>query len=320
MNKNLLLKELLDSEIVLVDGGAKGGTKELPKLAPFIKVHAFEPHPAEAELLRKNILLQKKFSKYLIHDAALSDKEGAADFNMMNNASMSSLLDPDFENYHLHFGMMHGFPEWKNNIIVKEKVKVKTSTLDSFTNENNIQQIDFLKLDTQGNELKILNGAKNLLENHLISVIKTEVAFVPVYKSQCLFSEMDIFLRNHDMQYVDCLFYENKIFKKIKIGNYLIPEDASRYSSLGDAVYIINIEKVNPEKKKGIALKTGMILAEMNYKSIAFDFLHVYAQLEEKAAINLIRFLSKRNFRQQMKLTIKNWCPPKLLYILKNIL
>jgi FkbM family methyltransferase len=319
MNKNLLLKELLDSEIVLVDGGAKGGTKELLKLAPFTTVHAFEPHPAEVELLRKNSSLQNKFSKYVIHDVALSDKEGSVDFNLMNNSSMSSLLDPDFEKYHLHFGMMHGFPEWKNNIIVNEKVKVKASTLDSFTNENNIPQIDFLKLDTQGNELKILNGAKNLLENHLISVIKSEVAFVPVYKRQCLFSDVDIFLRQHEMQFVDCLFYENTIYRKAKNQNHSLLKDAGRYSSGGDAVYIINIEKVSLEKRKETALKTGMILAELNYKSIAFDFLHHHANLDETIAINLIRVLSSRNLQLRFKQVIKDWCPPKILYMLRNI-
>jgi FkbM family methyltransferase len=320
MNKNNPFKNLLNSEIVLFDAGAKGGNKDLEKLASRTKVYAFEPQPVEAELLKRDILLIKKFSEYLIYTTALSDRDGFADLNLANHSSMSSLLEPDFENYQLHFGMMKGFAEWKNNIEVKEKVKVTTTSLDSFTEENKIPQIDFLKLYTQGTELKILKGAKRLLENNLVSVIKTEVAFIPVYKEQCLFGDVDIFLREHNMHFVDCMFYENAAYQKTKRQNHLQLKDASRYSAGGDALYVVNIEKVNPQFKKETALRTGMILAELNYKSLAFNFLHVHAHLEEKAAINLIRFLSKRNFRQQMKLTIKNWCPPKLLYMLKNML
>jgi FkbM family methyltransferase len=317
MNKNKLFQNPGTSEIILFDAGAKGGTKELKKLAPYAKVFAFEPHPREAESLRKNKLMQQKFSKYFIHDVALSDEGGIAFLNLMNNSSMSSLLEPDFENYQLHFGMMDRFADWKNNITVREKVKVKMETLDSFSSENKISQIDFLKLDTQGTELKILQGAEGLLQNHSISVIKIEVAFVPVYKEQCLFADIDILLRTHHMHFVDCMFYENTIYEKPKMQNHFPLKDAKRFSSGGDAFYVINIEKVNPERKRETALKTGMIMAELNYKSIAFDFLHHHANLEEKAAISLVKFLSAKSLKDTIKQTIKNWCPPKILNALR---
>ncbi|MEP7171261.1 MAG: FkbM family methyltransferase, partial [Bacteroidota bacterium] len=290
--RKINLAEILASNLVLFDAGAKGGTKELNKLAFLTKVFAFEPYGREAELLRKNKLMQKNFMEYSVHQVALADEDGFIKLNIMNNTSMNSMLDPDFENYQLHFGMMNRFPEWKNNIEVQETISVDGTAIESFCDQNKISQINFLKLDTQGTELKILNGAKKLFDNHSIGIIKCEFAFVPVYKEQCLFADIDIFLRQHDMRFVDCLFYENTIYQKARLRNPSPLRDASRYSSGGDAIYIVDIEKVESGKRKEIALKSGMILAELNYKSIAFDFLHTHAQLEKTTAIDLVSFLS----------------------------
>jgi Methyltransferase FkbM domain len=54
---------------------------------------------------------------------------------------------------------------------------------------------DVIKLDTQGSELDILKGAVKSLQG--TSFIDIEVEFNPIYKSQPLFSEVDMFLRAH---------------------------------------------------------------------------------------------------------------------------
>jgi FkbM family methyltransferase len=45
------------------------------------------------------------------------------------------------------------------------KLKVQCQTLDNFAKKNNINKIDLLKFDTEGNELNILKGAKKILNN-----------------------------------------------------------------------------------------------------------------------------------------------------------
>jgi len=42
---------------------------------------------------------------------------------------------------------------------------VKTSTLDNFCNENDVKNITILKIDVEGSELKVLNGAREILKN-----------------------------------------------------------------------------------------------------------------------------------------------------------
>ncbi len=55
------------------------------------------------------------------------------------------------------------------------KVNVIFTTLNKFTEEYNIDQIDFLKVDVQGAEYKVLKGAENLLKLGRIRKIYMEL-------------------------------------------------------------------------------------------------------------------------------------------------
>jgi hypothetical protein len=55
-----------------------------------------------------------------------------------------------------------------------EKILVDVSTIDLFCNENEISHIDFLKIDTEGEELNVLLGAKSFLEQKRISIVQFE--------------------------------------------------------------------------------------------------------------------------------------------------
>ena len=56
-----------------------------------------------------------------------------------------------------------------------EEIDVKTQTLDNFCSLNNIEKISLLKLDTDGTEYELLNGAKKLLSEGKIEIIYRKV-------------------------------------------------------------------------------------------------------------------------------------------------
>jgi FkbM family methyltransferase len=56
-------------------------------------------------------------------------------------------------------------------------VKLTTTTLDQYVEDNKLPMPDFIKLDTQGSEVDILNGSKRILEH--TSVILCEVPVLP---------------------------------------------------------------------------------------------------------------------------------------------
>ena len=56
------------------------------------------------------------------------------------------------------------------------EIDVKTQTLDNFCLSQKIENIDVLKIDTEGNDLNVLKGAKKLLSENKIKVIYTEIS------------------------------------------------------------------------------------------------------------------------------------------------
>jgi len=55
-----------------------------------------------------------------------------------------------------------------------QEEKVEMKTIDCFCEENNIKRIDFLKLDVEGNELKVLEGAKGIIKSGNVDFIQFE--------------------------------------------------------------------------------------------------------------------------------------------------
>lgn len=75
-----------------------------------------------------------------------------------------------------------------------DTIDIPLTTVDEFCKENNIHEIDILKIDVQGAELKVLEGSKNMLANKKIKLIYTESYFTQQYLNQPLFHEISMLL------------------------------------------------------------------------------------------------------------------------------
>lgn len=114
--------------------------------------------------------------------AALSDANAEADFNVNQSDASSSLLKIDNRN-----------TEWfGRDLSVARTVRVRTLTLAQLMDEQNLREIDLLKLDLQGGERSVLTASEPLLAR--IGVIYTEVFFERLYAEAWLFWEMNEFL------------------------------------------------------------------------------------------------------------------------------
>lgn len=98
--------------------------------------------------------------------------------------------------YPLNEEVLNLYPDIAAYMQFKSTHPVETRRLDDISE---IQRIDFLKLDVQGAELDILKGSINHLPN--ILAIHTEVEFLPLYRGQPLFADIDFFLRTNGFQF-----------------------------------------------------------------------------------------------------------------------
>lgn len=162
-----------------VDVGCAGGFDPFLERLPnqnLIKFYGYEPNKNEFEKLKK---LKNLPQNYEFHNIAISNSAEQKTF--FSNSSVSSMHQR--KDRELIFGEKF------------EKQKVNCSTLLACRESNSIpNDIDILKIDTEGSEIDVLNGAGDLLDKEVLC-IKLEFGFNSKSGTN-KFSEIDELLTN----------------------------------------------------------------------------------------------------------------------------
>lgn len=130
---------------MVIDGGACWGDTALyfaNEVKENGKVYSFEFIPQNINLFRKNINLNENLSNRikLTEHPLWSQKDTDIYFN--DNGPASTVDLSPFEGHQFN---------------------VKSKSIDSFIKEENLNKIDFIKLDVEGAELPILKGAEETI-------------------------------------------------------------------------------------------------------------------------------------------------------------
>lgn len=139
---------------VLVDVGANYGyyTCLFASLNPRNVVHAFEPSPANLDALRHNVAKNGLAENVVINAMALGREKGSFSFELHNEYGQSG---------------------W-GGLSLKESacsIRVETVTLDEYALEKGLAFINVLKIDTEGADTWVLEGASGLLQQKKIGHI-----------------------------------------------------------------------------------------------------------------------------------------------------
>ena len=196
-----LVCDLMQGKKCFYDVGANIGwySLNISKKNKNASIYSFEPIKKTYEYLVKNIKLNN-FQNIKAYNFGLSNKKGSFSFYFYpegsGNASMRDLS--------------------KRDTVTKLNCKLKV--MDNFRKENR-HCVDFIKIDTEGSELLVLNGAKKILSEDkpiIFSEILRKWAKEFNYKA----NDVLIFLRNYG--YNCYTIKRNKLFEINKINRKTI--------------------------------------------------------------------------------------------------
>jgi len=142
------LRQLLQSGQNIIDIGANHGVYAL-SMATTVgssgHVWAFEPAAATADLLRQSIVANS-FDQITLEQCALSETEGTAKLTVNTHSELNALVHDEKS--------------------MQPTETVPLITLDGYAEKTGWQTIDFIKIDAEGEEVRILKGGEKFFDRY----------------------------------------------------------------------------------------------------------------------------------------------------------
>lgn len=166
------------------------------------QVVGFEPNPeAHSELVKHASANETYYCKAI-------GSGGAKNLFLTQHSGFSSLFKPDQASAE-YLGFVRPMK-------VARTEEIMTERLDDL---DEIQPIDFLKIDIQGGELDVISSARNKLSEAL--VIQTEVRFFPLYENEPTFGDLENELRDqgftfHSFDFLKKVLGKRSLRKKLR--------------------------------------------------------------------------------------------------------
>jgi FkbM family methyltransferase len=155
-----LMKQKLRPGSIFFDIGAQAGYHTMyasSLVGPAGRVYAFEPAPTNLAYLKKHLLMNQLNNTFVV-DAAVSDVNGVSHFDCADSPVAGHLS-------------------------ATGTLAVRTISLDQEIDSGALPEPDYIKIDAEGAELKILKGAQKMLSRrHPILSVETH-QWLPQFSS-----------------------------------------------------------------------------------------------------------------------------------------
>lgn len=259
-----------------VDVGARNGSFLLPEsYARRTCIHGFEPNQDEYEKIISGKtdayaagLREPKFKKKVYHPTALWSDKGTHTLHIPVGVGAATLMGP--ANPVLTKNMWQG---GKGGVSYFERIQrpdrevlVACDTMDAlYADQPTI--LDIVKIDAEGGELEVLKGAKKLLEEKKVLLIKTEIALAPTYQERVLLGHIQTFLDDLGYRLVDLSFDHWKYCWKPTTGS---ESNDKWFTRGGDAVFILDPDRDVLDAERYYRLGLACVALEMNAAGINF--------------------------------------------------
>jgi FkbM family methyltransferase len=185
---------------VLFDVGANIGeySEKLASNIPHAQIFAFEPNPASFRRLVDRFSIDRSITAVNVGLGAAPGELDLYDYSADGGSAHASL----------HADVMRSI----HHCAAPKPIKVTIETLESVCRMNRIEHLHFLKIDTEGNELAVLEGGQNLVDQQRIDIIQFE------------FNEMNVISRAFLRDFYNILeqytMFRLSEYGLIRLGNY----------------------------------------------------------------------------------------------------
>ncbi|MBA3484937.1 MAG: FkbM family methyltransferase [Pirellulales bacterium] len=182
---------------LVLDVGANTGqfARELREQGYQGRIISFEPIPSVFRELERNAAAD---SLWTTKNFALGNEDGGQTIHVSHKSWSSSLLE-------VTEASTSAFPD--SRAVSSESIDVRR--LDSVFHELDVDGARiWLKVDTQGYEMRVLEGAVNSLAQ--VAMLQLELAFVPMYEGQALFHDVYHWVLAHGFRLgsLECLNWD----------------------------------------------------------------------------------------------------------------
>lgn len=151
-NEFAALSKILKPGMTVIDIGAHIGSYSIPMaklVSPQGVVFSIEPSKREMTRLKENIRINE-IKNIITKQIAISDTEGTVKLKVAEQN---------------HNGQ-NTIGEFAYKIKQLKNVKIKTRNLQNIINKYKIKNVDFIKIDCEGAEFKVLKGGSNILKKN----------------------------------------------------------------------------------------------------------------------------------------------------------
>ncbi|MBU79565.1 MAG: hypothetical protein CMD29_05530 [Flavobacteriales bacterium] len=252
-------------KLTLIDIGARGEIQKIWKpLVSNLKIIGFEPDKEEFNKL----VVENPKKKYF--NTALSNKREKSKLFITKDPSCSSLFKSHIENINVFESH-----NWESKRLVSTQ-NIQCDRLDELFDG----EVDYIKIDTQGSELKILMGAEKTLINYH-PIVSCETWCTEVYKDAPKFNEV--------INYMDKLGYEVFDIETAASWKYISPNKVfSRKRKIGfEILFVKSHTNLDINHKKRI-LKHSLILEYLGFRDYSIF-------LDSLFELNLNKYFLKNN-------------------------
>lgn len=150
---------------------------------PGATVYSFEPVSAVFSQLQQTIA--EVGGRCIAEQMAFADQPGEKNIRLYDEMSVLNSLRDDLMSREQH---------------AREET-IRMDTIDRYCRQHGIDQIDLLKIDTEGYELNVLRGATEMLQRHRIAFVYCECGFTSANQRNTKLDDLCRFLEEREYMF-----------------------------------------------------------------------------------------------------------------------